>query len=73
MFLPTNERDYWLDQSDTLANEQDACREYAANCGSDRAWVLTPFDTWEPNPHYRGPRVPHPESYEAQYDDDMEF
>lgn len=47
-----------------LATPSEACREYAWNYGADRpnrAWILTDFDTWEPNPHYSGPPVPHPE------------
>jgi len=42
----------------------DSCREYAHNAGSDRldsAWILTPWDTWEKNPHYSGVPVSHPE------------
>jgi hypothetical protein len=27
----------------------------------DRAWILTPFDSWEKNPFYVGPPVKHPE------------
>jgi len=49
---------------DHRATPGEACKEYAYNYGSlhpDRAWILTDFDTWEPNPHYRGPRLPHPE------------
>jgi len=49
---------------DQLATPADACREYAANVGADhpdRAWILTDYDTWERNPFYNGPAVPHPE------------
>jgi hypothetical protein len=44
---------------------QDHMRDYANQHGAlepERAWILTPFDTWLPNPHYVGPRVPHPEA-----------
>lgn len=44
-------------------------REFARNAGAeqpDRAWILTPWDTWEPNPFYSGPPVRHPED---DYDD----
>jgi len=47
-----------------LATPRDACREYAANVGMDRpnaAYILTDYDTWEPNPYYCGPKMPHPE------------
>jgi hypothetical protein len=47
-----------------VATPADACREYAYNWGMDnpdRAWVLTDYDVWMPNPHYQGPPVPHPE------------
>lgn len=39
-------------------------REYAYNAGMhepERAWICTPWDTWEPNPFYKGPPVRHPE------------
>lgn len=54
-----------------LANECDAMREFAYNVGTydrykDSAWILTDYDVWVPNPHYRGPAQPHPESYEAE-------
>jgi len=48
-----------------LATEADAILEFARNLGEVRpelAWILTPYDTWEPNPAYVGPTVPHPES-----------
>ncbi len=47
-----------------LATQTDACREYAANVGAlrpDQAWILTDYDTWEPNPYYTGPPARHPE------------
>lgn len=56
-----------------LATYSDACREYARNYGMDHpehAWVLTPWDTWERNPAYIGPRMPHPE--DAIYAADLE-
>jgi len=61
-----------LHEEDRLATPQEACREYAYNYGStrpDRAWVLTDFDTWECNPHYQGPPVPHPEDEIYQSND----
>jgi hypothetical protein len=53
------------------ATESDAEREYAYNFGMDNpniAWVNTPRDSWEPNPHYTGPEEPHPEDDEAYED-----
>ncbi|UIS25302.1 hypothetical protein [Erythrobacter phage vB_EliS-L02] len=44
----------------------EAVRQYAAAYGEeepDKPWILSPFDTWERNPYYRGPPVPHPEDY----------
>lgn len=44
--------------NDRLANATDACREYARNVGADRPdspYILTDYDTWEPNPFYAGP------------------
>ena len=49
---------------DHIATYPEAMKEYAANAGSDRpeqAWILTPWDVWEPNPAYHGPAVMHPE------------
>jgi hypothetical protein len=31
----------------------------------ETGWILSPFDTWERNPSYRGPEVPHPEDEEG--------
>jgi hypothetical protein len=47
-----------------MTHEQLACQEQARNEGRehpDRAWICTFFDTWERNPYYAGPPVPHPE------------
>jgi hypothetical protein len=56
------------DAFDNFASPSDACREYARNVGRDRpdtAWISTPYDTWEPNPFYRGPAQPHPETFDV--------
>lgn len=48
------------------ADVVDAIAEHTSNVGADkpdREWILSPYDTWEHNPHYTGPRGPHPESY----------
>lgn len=48
----------------TVATLEDACREYAQDYGKEHSqsqWLLTPWDTWERNPHYSGPDQPHPE------------
>lgn len=55
-------------ESDRLATPSEACREFARNVGGEqpeRAWILTDYDTWERNPFYYGPSVPHPE-YDAE-------
>ena len=47
-----------------LATYKEAFREYARNAGAEdtgAAWILTPWDTWEANPHYKGPPARHPE------------
>lgn len=47
-----------------MATPGEAAKEYARNAGMDfpeRAWILTPWDTWEKNPSYTGPSRPHPE------------
>src|SRR5205085_6265266 len=56
--------------SDSLTDSQwrtAAVQQYAADRGQfrpDQAWILSPYDTWEPNPFYIGPRQPHPEGDE---------
>jgi hypothetical protein len=45
---------------------REAVREWVWTVGQDRAdqqWVLSNYDTWERNPHYRGPDQGHPEDY----------
>jgi len=59
------------DESGGLATDRDSCLEYARNAGMDnpdRAWINTPQDTWERNPFYHGPAVPHPEADEYEYE-----
>lgn len=58
---------FWPDdgtEDGPAATPAEAAREYAVNVGRehpDRAWILTPFDSWKPNPFYSGPPVRHPE------------
>lgn len=49
-----------------LATMSDAVREYATNYGAPAnvAWVLSPYDSWEPNPRYAGSNLGHPEDDE---------
>lgn len=35
---------------------------------SENAWILSPYDTWERNPCYRGPAQPHPEETTEEYE-----
>ena len=77
--------DYWDtlreledEQDSRLASDSEANREYARNAGAEdptRAWILTPWDSWERNPSYHGPDVPHPEDDSGDYegDDSMPF
>ena len=54
---------------------QEAVREWAYNVGHDnpdQAWLLSDYDTWERNPFYRGPKVPHPEDYSEFEDEEPE-
>lgn len=49
-----------------------AVKQYAGAYGEaspDQAWILSPFDTWEKNPYYVGPPVPHPEDPEGPCED----
>ncbi len=57
------------EREDALANENapmsEHVAEYTRNHGAlrtDVAWISSPFDTWEANPFFVGPRPPHPES-----------
>jgi hypothetical protein len=50
--------------NDQMATPTDAVHEYVSYVGSTRpeaAWILSQYDTWEPNPYYSGPAEPHPE------------
>lgn len=47
-----------------------AVHQYAGVYGAenrDRPWILSPFDTWEPNPYYQGPPAKHPEEEADEY------
>ncbi len=60
------------DDDTELATYGMAFKEYARNYGMERpeqAWVLTPWDTWEANPCYQGPKVRHPEYDPEDYDE----
>ena len=49
---------------------QEAIREWVWIVGAERLdqqWLLSDYDSWERNPHYRGPDQGHPEDY---YDPD---
>lgn len=53
---------------DHVATPTEAMHEWARNIGSfdrfaNQQWLLSDYDVWVQNPHYRGPRQPHPESY----------
>lgn len=51
-----------------MSFEQESVREYARNHGHmnpEQAWILSPLDSWEKNPWYHGPAVPHPESSDS--------
>lgn len=46
------------------ATPADAMRQYADVVGNDhpdREWILTDYDVWVQNPHYKGLPQPHPE------------
>jgi hypothetical protein len=46
----------------------DAVREWAYAVGREqttRQWLLSDYDTWEPNPFYVGPEQGHPGMYDA--------
>ena len=64
-FIPlTFEEEKAHDEFHGVATPSDACREWALNFGAEvpqRPWLLTDYDTWEANPHYLGPKIPHPE------------
>jgi hypothetical protein len=59
------EEDYYAElEGDHVATPGEACKEYARNAGYEdpsQEWILTPWDTWEVNPAYTGPRGRHPE------------
>ena len=54
-----------------MATTSEHVAEYTRNHGAlnpETAWILSPFDTWEANPSFVGPRPPHPESCEEELD-----
>lgn len=56
---------------DRTATMREAVQEYTYNVGRmkpESAWILSPFDTWHKNPFYRGPQIPHPETYWSEDD-----
>jgi len=58
------------DPPDHMATQAEADREFVQNVAYERreqAWILSDRDVWYANPAYRGPRVPHPESLEAEF------
>jgi hypothetical protein len=60
------------DESGGLATQAEAAQEYGRNAGMDdpdREWILTPWDSWERNPFYTGPRGRHPE--DDDYDSEI--
>lgn len=43
---------------------REAVREWTWIVGQEnpnQPWILSDWDTWEPNPFYQGPPAPHPE------------
>lgn len=64
--------EFGYDESDCLATDDDAMREFARNAGgefADREWLLSSYDVWVRNPHYAGPPQRHPEDDSDAYDD----
>ena len=58
----TYNKDYW----ETPVTEAEADMDNAHEKGEGRpqhAWICSDRDVWYKNPHYKGPPVPHPESY----------
>jgi hypothetical protein len=52
------------DEYTNYGTEQDRVDQYTYVYGAERAdeqWILSPYDTWERNPHYTGPDQGHPE------------
>lgn len=63
-YLEESYREALDEQANGLATMGQAVKEYARNAGSDRPnqeWILSPWDSWERNPCYRGPVGRHPE------------
>ena len=64
------------DRQDSLSQGEwmsEALNQYAAMHGTpDRQWVLSPFDTWERNPCYRGPEQTHPEDREYMSEEEAD-
>lgn len=57
-----------------MSHISDAVREWAWSVGRDypnAQWLLSSYDTWERNPHYRGPEQRHPEDYDFDDHEDV--
>lgn len=71
MYGYEDEMDFY--EVDHVASPSEAMQEFAFNVGGyDRyknsAWILTDYDVWVPNPHYRGKPQSHPECHDEEYD-----
>ena len=65
------------EEEDRCATPMEAMREYAYNVGGDARyvdsqWILTDYDVWVSNPHYRGKPQPHPDTEMTQEEFDAE-
>lgn len=70
MFGRESQYGYWSDGSE--ATMEDNVRMMVSAAGEDhpdRAWILTPFDSWEKNPYYRGAPQRHPEDQSIEAED----
>lgn len=59
-----------FEERDEMATPTEACREYARNVGADRPespFILTNYDTWEPNSYFTGPRCHQLINPESEY------
>lgn len=63
------------DMHDAMATQHEAAREFISNIADPEgpAWLLSPYDSWHPNPAYSGPPVPHPEDEEYAPRDPSEW
>jgi|TARA_R110000824_G_scaffold281269_2_gene469594 hypothetical protein len=65
MYNEPSEYDYRAPTHRELVDNYTRCH---GEFETERAWILSPYDTWEPNPCYTGRPQHHPDHLDMMYD-----